>query len=495
MSVSNYQYQSALQRPAVIDIGSNSVRLVIYEYASRATSTLYNEKISCKLGRLTRDGYLSDNSKKNVLETLIRFADIVKALNANIIGVLATAALRDAKDGAEFKKTLEENTKLDIKILSGEEEAIAAAKGVLYSISTAHGIVADLGGGSLELVRLEDNHNMQGLTLPLGVLRLQNEVCEPFDQKRYTDFIQTQIHRKVKTDFWDNQDNLYCVGGSWRALAAYYMYETGYEPRITQGLEISSIKFLSFLERFLSRSHKVSSIKLTGVSKRRISSLPSAALLLQKILENGKFHSVIFTTSGVREGALYDALPAEEQSKSPALVFAQMANEFSSRHTDLAPYLFKAISPLFRMSMGILCISSKNSVICLILHGADTLTDVRIMFFIIFYIQKSQILIIRTVCLLLMLRQHAINLTSELNDDMIFFSGFSPKMQYLAKTAGLAARYLYTASGMSPDLLKTITLEKGKTQLTLKSETELVTAGHNTNKRYDNLNKHIYGYG
>lgn len=494
MSVSNENYQSLIQRPAVIDIGSNSVRLVIYEYATRATSTLYNEKISCKLGRLTKDGFLSENGKNNVMETLVRFSDIVRSLDANIIGVLATAALRDAKDGASFTKSLEEKTGLKIQILSGEEEAIMAAKGVLYSLSTARGIVADLGGGSLELVRLEEN-KMQGLTLPLGVLRLQNEVCEPFDQKRYSAFIQNHINQKTDKDFWQGQDNLYCVGGSWRALAAYYMYEIGYEPHIIQGLEVSSLKLLSFLERFLSRSHKVSTIKLTGVSKRRILSLPSAALLLQKILENGHFHSIIFTTSGIREGALYNALPADEQSKSPALVFAQMANNFSSRNKELALHLFNAMSPLFiEEDAHILKLLKK---FCYMSDIAWRRHPDRRADYVFHHILYSEIPNLSHCDRLFLAYAAAARYQAnfKFSEDIMFFSGFTPKMHYLAKKAGLAARYLYTATGMSPHLLKDITLEKGKSRIKLISKTELVTAGHNTNKRYDNLNKHIYGYG
>ncbi|MEM6603215.1 MAG: Ppx/GppA phosphatase family protein [Pseudomonadota bacterium] len=482
---------SDIFRPSVIDIGSNSVRLVIYESALRATSTFYNEKISCKLGKLTKDGTLNKEARQSTLETLKRFKQICKGVNATLIQVIATAALRDAKDGKDFVAYLEKETALKITILSGEEEAMKAAKGVLYDIPDADGIVADLGGGSLELVKAQHNMITEGLSLPLGMLRLQNDISEEFDLSKYKNHISDVFQQNIAHDYINGAKNLYCVGGSWRALGSYYMYDIDYRPHIIQGFKVSSVRLLAFLEHFLTVQPNLSGVKLTGISKRRLLSMPYSALLLQELLLKGQFHHVVFTLGGIREGALYEYLSLEEQQQDPAMRFAQNENKRSARHIALASLLFEAMKRLFTDAEA--DILNLVEIFCYLSdiawrhhpHQRAEYIFGHIIYSEIPNLEHNERLFLAYAC------ASRYQADFKIDDKMIFYSGITPKMLYFAKIAGLAARYLYTVTGMSSDIMAHIWLEKQGDKVTLHPEAPDLAAGHNTNKRYDILSKYI----
>ena len=157
----------------ILDIGSNSIRLCVYDASSRVPVPLFNEKEVCSLALgLEHSGVLNPEGIEPALNTVGRFVALSKAMDVVRLDILATAAVRDAKDGEAFAQTIRDRFDVAVKILSGKEEAHLAAKGVLCGAPFAHGIVCDLGGGSLELVSIDGADFGPHISLPLGLLRL-----------------------------------------------------------------------------------------------------------------------------------------------------------------------------------------------------------------------------------------------------------------------------------------------------------------------------------
>ena len=158
---------------AVIDIGSNSLRLVVYDAPRRAAHTLLNEKVMCGLGRgLERTGRLNPEGVVQAKANLQRFVALARAAGAARIDVLATAAVRDAEDGADFVNDVEKRLSIRVRVLPGAEEGRLSALGVLAGIPDAAGVVGDLGGGSIELAAIGNGRVGSVATLPIGPLRL-----------------------------------------------------------------------------------------------------------------------------------------------------------------------------------------------------------------------------------------------------------------------------------------------------------------------------------
>src|SRR5918998_5198028 len=157
---------------AIVDIGSNSIRLVVYDGLDRIPSVIFNEKVMAGLGEsLSQSGALSEASQDRAVAALRRFALLAKQMGVKRARVVATAAVRDASNGAAFLKRVRA-TGFKPEVLSGEQEAMMAGQGVLSGIPEADGIVGDLGGGSLELVDVADGTVRNKASLPFGVLRL-----------------------------------------------------------------------------------------------------------------------------------------------------------------------------------------------------------------------------------------------------------------------------------------------------------------------------------
>ena len=202
---------------AIIDIGSNTVRLVIYGGSPRAPSILFNEKVTARLGRdLDANGMLADESIELALAGLERFALLLADLEVKRVDTVATAAVRDAKNGKEFLAQVK-SLGLEPRLLSGLDEATYSAQGVLGAFPVARGIVADIGGGSLELVPVEDGTVGEGCSLPAGTLRLPN--LGGGDRSKLRDKLRKMIGKKAPE--MAGEGDLYLVGGTWRALAAF----------------------------------------------------------------------------------------------------------------------------------------------------------------------------------------------------------------------------------------------------------------------------------
>ena len=303
-------------RIGVIDIGSNSIRLVVYDRNCRSPVPIFNEKVLCGLGRgVEATGHLNAEGATQALANLGRFKMLAGAMGVQRLDVLATAAVRDARDGHDFVVRLRERLGLDIQVISGEEEARLSALGVLSGVPDADGIAADLGGGSLELIGIDRGALGQRVTLPLGPLRLIEASGErPALAARTID----QHLEKLGWLKGYRKRRLYAVGGSWRAVAKLHMNQIGYPLRVIHNYTLPAAQAADFATA-ISRQARASLEKATMVSRRRFDTLPYAALALEALIRAFEPASVVFSAFGLREGHLFDLLSPEEQRLDPLI--------------------------------------------------------------------------------------------------------------------------------------------------------------------------------
>jgi exopolyphosphatase/guanosine-5'-triphosphate,3'-diphosphate pyrophosphatase len=300
---------------AVVDIGSNSLRLVVYDGVRRAARTLINEKVLCGLGRgLGSTGRLNADGVAQAFENLRRFVELARAVGARRLDLLATAAVREAADGKDFAAEIERRFGVRVRVLSGPEEGRLSALGVLSGIPGANGIVGDLGGGSVELVPVAKGEAQAAATLPLGPLRLADLAG---DDKRLREAIDTHL----ATVPWladAPKDAFYAVGGAWRALARIHMEQTRYPLHIIQQYALPRAEAEKFLD-IVARQSRKSLEKITTVSKKRLDVVPLAARMLARLLRRIEARHLVFSATGLREGHLYALLGPAEQRADPLI--------------------------------------------------------------------------------------------------------------------------------------------------------------------------------
>ncbi len=297
---------------AVIDIGSNSIRLVLYRIEGRAIWTVFNEKVLGGLGRdLPATGRLSVEGTRAAHAALKRFKAVLEALQPSAVFVAATAAVREAKDGAEFVRQVKAETGLTVNVLPGEEEARLSALGVAAGIPGADGVAGDLGGFSLELIRLTHGEPGEGATLPLGPFALADG--QPFNAEQIR---KKAARRLAGVSNGLAADTFYAIGGAWRNLALLHMRLTDYPLHIVQEYELSAKDALQ-ASRFIATQSKGSLERIEGLSRKRAESLPHAAVVMEQLIERLGLKRVVISAWGLREGLLFDRLPREIQRLDP----------------------------------------------------------------------------------------------------------------------------------------------------------------------------------
>jgi exopolyphosphatase/guanosine-5'-triphosphate,3'-diphosphate pyrophosphatase len=333
---------------AIIDIGSNTVRLVVYGGTMRAPMVLLNEKVTAKLGReIATTGRLADEAMALALRGLKRFALLLDDLGIKDVETVATAAVRDAANGAEFTAQLHAIGLLP-RVISGEEEALLSAHGVIGAFPDARGIVADLGGGSLELVRVAGGSADGASTLPLGTLRLPEHrkgAGGRADMGKALD----KVIRKAGWDLSANAPEangaLYLVGGTWRAMAVFAMAVQGHPLSDPHGFEIDAATALD-VAATLSGAESEALKGRERISTMRAEKLPDAAVLLTALLARLNPSKVVFSSWGLREGLLYDRLPAHSRAADPLLagvaVFASQRGTPATLATRMAAWTLDA---------------------------------------------------------------------------------------------------------------------------------------------------------
>lgn len=300
------------ERRAIIDIGSNTVRLVIYAGPPRTPAVLYNEKITARLGKgVAENGQLAPKASGAALAALGRYAALLDLQGVRDVQTVATAAVRDAGNGAQF---LEQVAALGLhpRLLSGEEEALAGATGVQAAFPRARGVVGDLGGGSLELTDIVDGQCQHGSSMPLGTLHLaQMRAADPAK-------FSARVHKLLGAADWSERAGLpfYLVGGAWRALARYAMHQQDWPLDDPHGFEMTP-EGLQTLARSLGQVQGKLKADVPGLSASRLASLPDAAALLAVLTRELQPAKLVFSSWGLREGLLHGKLDPVTQAQDP----------------------------------------------------------------------------------------------------------------------------------------------------------------------------------
>lgn len=344
------------RQAAVIDVGSNSVRLVIYRVDGRALWTIYNEKVVAGLGRdLPTTRRLSPEGVEAAMGALRRFRAVLDGWRADQVTTAATAAVRDAADGKAFLKRVHDETGLEVRIISGEEEARYAALGVLCGQPDAQGVVGDLGGSSLELVRLEGMTRIEGVTLPLGPFALG--APKPLNLERTRQIVDQRLAPLAPRY---SSPEFHAVGGAWRNLALLHMQLADYPLHIAHQYEIGRADGLE-LARFVQHQSRTSLERIQGLSKKRYDTLPYSAVVLERLVERLGIERIVISAYGVREGLLLEAMPPEVRQLDPLIEGC----EALTAHRGISPGLgqaldawigpvFEQLPPLFDRREGVL---------------------------------------------------------------------------------------------------------------------------------------------
>jgi exopolyphosphatase / guanosine-5'-triphosphate,3'-diphosphate pyrophosphatase len=336
----------AVHPVAVIDIGSNSVRQVIYEGMTRAPAVLFNEKVLCGLGRgVQATGKLDAASIDRALAALTRFHALGRQADVTETHILATAAARDASNGQEFLDSVKQLFGHEVVLLTGTLEAQYSAWGVRSGFYLPDGIVGDLGGGSLELVPINGEIG-GGLTLPLGSLRLAEAAGDSIEAAK---LIVKRELAKAKVAWPGSQRNFYAVGGTWRSLAKLHIAHSRYPLSVLHDYTVDAKLFISFCKSVATKP--LDNYKgIDAVSRNRRSLLPYGALVMAGVLRALKAEKVVMSSLGVREGYLYSLLGGAEKSKDSLLAAAYdlaILRARSPRHSiELAEWTGKAFATL-----------------------------------------------------------------------------------------------------------------------------------------------------
>lgn len=331
-------------RMAVVDIGSNTVRLVVYDTPNRLPIPVFNEKSSCQLGAgLATTGRLNPEGVESAISSLTRFIRLSAAMGVERMDLVATAAVRDASDGADFVHRVEQNLGVKIQIPSGPEEAQLSALGLLSGIPTADGILADMGGGSVDLVELNAGHFGRTVSMQLGHLRLPEAADGDISKARKIVVEQLKELPWVKGG---KNKSLFAIGGSWRALARVFIDQIEYPLHVIDGFRLPASDARR-LCRVITKMGRETARGIPGVAKGRARTLPYAALILAEMLEKTKAKEVVFSGFGMREGQLLKMLPPSLSGQDPLLSGCAAMSERTGRFSIDGREIFDWMSPLF----------------------------------------------------------------------------------------------------------------------------------------------------
>ena len=333
----------AQPRTAIIDIGSNSIRLVVYQGPPRLPAILFNEKVMAGLGRgLAATGTIEASAMKIARVALARFAAVSREMEATAIRTVATAAVRDASNG-EHLLAAARALGLSPEILTGEQEATAAGEGVLSAIPQADGIVGDLGGGSLELVRVRGGQVAERVSFPLGVLRIAGM------RAKRGKVLERHVARLVRDAGWTGKGAglpLYLVGGSWRALARLDMSLNAYPLPVIHQYAMSA-DTIARLGRAIAHLGKPRLRAVEGLSAGRSQTLGDATALLGIMLRQLGSNRTIVSAYGLREGLLFGGLDAATRTLDPLIVATRDEGRLMGRFPEHGDLLNTWIAPLF----------------------------------------------------------------------------------------------------------------------------------------------------
>ena len=333
-----------LSRLGVVDVGSNSVRMVVFDGAARSPAYFYNEKVMAGLGEgFTETGRLHAKGRERALSALRRFALLAEGMGATPLTAVATAAVREAEDGPEFRQQVERETGLRLWVIDGEEEARLSAQGVLLGWPGAQGLVCDIGGSSMELAEIRDGEVGRRVTSPLGPFRLRNIGGGKKALKKHVG----EIMKRLAGELGPQRGRLFLVGGSWRAIARLDMDRRKYPLAVLHEYEMSRETVLKTVDWIEANDIEALRVR-NGLSEARMALVPLASQVLRELVQTFKPKDIAVSSYGIREGLLYQQMPPELRARDPLLEACQFAEAKDARLPGFGKTLYEFILPLFR---------------------------------------------------------------------------------------------------------------------------------------------------
>ena len=333
----------ALSRVGVVDIGSNSIRMVVFDGAARSPAYFFNEKVMAGLGQgLAETGRLNPEGRERGLTALKRFAALAEGMDIGPLTCVATAAMRDAEDGPEFHRKIEKETGLKVHIVDGLEEARLSAQGVLLGWPEAEGLVCDIGGNSMELAEIRGGKVWRRATSQLGPFRLQQI---PGGKKAITAHIQAtmqELAEKVGTE----HERIYLVGGSWRAIARLDMERRDYPLLVQHEYRMKPDELGETIE-WIGKSDMEKLRAKTGTSSARMELVPLASQVLRELIATFEPKEIDVSAYGIREGLLYEQMPERLRRRDPLVEAARHTERVMSRMPGFGKKLHAFIEPIF----------------------------------------------------------------------------------------------------------------------------------------------------
>ncbi|WP_412554112.1 Ppx/GppA family phosphatase [Shimia sp. MIT1388] len=334
----------ALSRVGVVDVGSNSVRLVVFDGAARSPAYFYNEKIMCALGAgIAETGMLNPTGRERALAALSRFARLADSMRLNGLTAVATAAVREATDGPDFCAEVLAKTGVHIHVIDGAEEARLSAQGVLTGWPGAYGLICDIGGASMELAEINDGQVGKRVTSSLGPLKLRDVKG---GKKGRRDFINNTLD-DLYQQMGNQRNRLFLVGGSWRAIARIDMERRGYPLKVLHEYRMTATSVRD-TARYI-QEHDPDELRgRCGVSSSRMALVPLAIEVLKGVLRRFKPHDIAISSYGIREGVLYEQMPDRIRERDPLIEACRFMEAKDARIPGFGKSLYKFIFPIFK---------------------------------------------------------------------------------------------------------------------------------------------------
>jgi exopolyphosphatase / guanosine-5'-triphosphate,3'-diphosphate pyrophosphatase len=333
----------ALSRVGVVDVGSNSVRMVVFDGAARSPAYFFNEKVMCGLGKgLAETGRLNPEGRQRAVAALRRFALLAKGMGIGPLTVVATAAAREAEDGLEFQAEVLRETGLRLWVVDGKEEARLSAQGVLLGWPEASGIVCDIGGNSMELAQIGEGQVGTRVSTQLGPFRLARVSDNAKKRAAHIDEVLTEAQNTLQSE----GQRIYLVGGSWRVIARLDMERRKYPMTVLHEYRMMPNDLLETLD-WLGKADLEDLRARTGTSNARMELVPLACEVLRELITILKPSEIDVSSYGIREGLLYEQMPKRLRARDPLIEAARLVEKTMSRIPGFGKKLYEFLQPLF----------------------------------------------------------------------------------------------------------------------------------------------------
>ncbi len=295
---------------AVIDLGSNSIRFVIMQVNPSGTYKLiYQEKKSIRLaeGMISSSPFLTESAQQKAINCLKVYRHIADIYHVTKILAVATAAIRNAQNGASFLKRVRSDTQIPMTIISGKQEAALGFSGVIHTIDADDFLLFDLGGASVEISLVKNKKRMHSVSIPVGAITLTEKFQSSGTVSAKTvKNIQSHISEKLKAVPWMPKKSLPVigVGGTVRNLAKIYQRRTGYPLPKLHNYQMPADGLFSVIDTIIASTVEDRK-KISGLSSERADIIIAGALLVGEIIKYTHAKELTVSGCGLREGIFY----------------------------------------------------------------------------------------------------------------------------------------------------------------------------------------------